>query len=242
MNLVANPDFFDLEESWQLTNLSGAQALGKVMEGEYQLSIQNGGSNASDVHLGQSGLPLEQNTEYQFSFDAYADHPIEITPIVAKNGPPWTVYHEIEPIAISTDRQNHSFTFNMAAASDPDARLGFDAGGQVAIIYLDDVLLRKSDETSSNVDIQNFNKSNWSVLPNPVKQEANIQVTMDAPNLVSLEIFDLSGRLEQVILNDYLQAGTHQFFWNPNNSTSGIYLCRIQVGNQRDARKLIVTN
>jgi len=118
LNMVKNPDFFDDKEAWSLTMHSGAIAEGTIVKGEYVVSISNGGSDPWDLHLGQSGLPLENGYEYMVSFDAYADFPRQIVALVGENTEPWTVYSKEEPITLSSSKQSYSFTFAMNGPSD----------------------------------------------------------------------------------------------------------------------------
>ncbi|MGC9343475.1 MAG: carbohydrate binding domain-containing protein, partial [Bacteroidales bacterium] len=143
MNLVKNPDFFDGDREWSFSTLSGAVAEETVIHGEYRVSINNAGSNPWDVHLGQAGLQVEQGFEYTFSFDAYADSPREISPLLGRNSEPWTVYSGGEPVELSTTRQSYTITFPMTDATDLDSRLGFDIGGTDGTVYFDNILLRK---------------------------------------------------------------------------------------------------
>jgi beta-glucanase (GH16 family) len=242
-NLLENPDFFDGEQAWALTCISGAIAYGAVAEGEYAVSIVNGGASAWDIHLGQSGLAVEYGFEYMVSFDAYADAPRQISPLVGKNGEPWTVYSDEEPISLTTTRQTYSFTFPMNEPTDLQSRLGFDIGGDEANVYLDNILLRKGEaiNTSSNfsgtpvqssVSLRNY--------PNPVRTETSFYYTLQEPAQVSLMVFNLNGKEVETIESGFRQKGEHIIKWTAGELSAGIYLYQLRVGEKSETRKLVV--
>ena len=241
MNLVKNADFFDLSEFWQINSVPGAQADGEVMDGEYRVSIQNGGTNAWDIHLGQSGILLEQGYEYQFSFEAYADQPRDIFPFVGKNTEPRTIYHDLNPITLSTERNTYLYTFKMQEPTDPEARLGFDVGGNVSSVYFDNVLFRKS-QTTSNLPYDKTNSNlSWYIFPNPVDNKALINIRMGNANSVILSLYDPSGHQVNMV-DDFLPPGEHQFYWDLSDLPSGIYFCNLKYGQLTETKKIVIAH
>jgi beta-glucanase (GH16 family) len=143
-NQIINGDFFEGDAAWILNTWSTAQATGSVEQGEYAVDIHQGGNNAWDVHLGQTGLLIEKGKKYTVSFDAYAAVPRQISALVSKNTEPWTVYSGNQSIALTTSRQTYTYTFTMNQPTDPQARLGFDIGASSINVYFDNVLLKPS--------------------------------------------------------------------------------------------------
>ncbi len=241
LNLVENPDFFDLDESWQITSLSGAEASGEVLNGEYRVSIQNSGTNPWDIHLGQSPLPLEQGNEYEFSFEAYADSPRDIIPLVGKNSEPWTVYHDLSPIVLSTTRNTYKYTFTMGEPTDLQARLGFDLGGNVSSVYFDNVLLRKSETTTTAPYVQANSNLSWNMFPNPVDDKIIINFALDRAVSVVLNIYSPSGEILNLVDN-FLYPAEHEYYWNTSALPAGIYFCNLKYGHHSETQKIVIAH
>ena len=79
-SILVNGSFDNGTNGWGLTVLGSAQASGSVVNGEYHVAITNGGTNAWDVYVGQSGLLIENGKTYQVTFDAYGDATRTISP------------------------------------------------------------------------------------------------------------------------------------------------------------------
>ena len=243
LNLVKNPDFFDGMEYWTLTTLSSAIAEGSAIQGEYAVSISNGGENAWDVFLGQSGLLVEQGYEYTISFDAYAGAPHQITPFVGRNNEPWTVYSGGEPVSISTTRQTYSFTFPMNEPTDPESRLGFDTGGDEEVVYFDNILLRKGGQLSTSANIFNISPGlspSLRVYPNPVHNLTSFYYTLQKSAQVTLRIFNLNGQEVETLANGFKEQGEHVIKWNSGKHPAGVYLCQLKVDEWSEIRKVIL--
>jgi flagellar hook assembly protein FlgD len=55
---------------------------------------------------------------------------------------------------------------------------------------------------------------------------------------VSINIYDLNGRIVDVLYNDQLNYGEHNFVWNASNFSSGIYLLNINAGDKSITTKI----
>jgi hypothetical protein len=80
---------------------------------------------------------------------------------------------------------------------------------------------------------------------NPLRFGDQLSVSLPNPLGARLEIFDVSGRLVQVLHRGPLNAGTHVFTWdgttvNGRQVSSGLYFARVQVGDRALTRKLVV--
>ncbi len=62
----------------------------------------------------------------------------------------------------------------------------------------------------------------------------------------SLELYSVSGKKVQTMLNGRLQSGSHKVVLNlhdkGNTVANGIYMCRLQVGNRKVVRKISIVN
>jgi beta-glucanase (GH16 family) len=242
MNLVNNPDFFNGEEGWNLTTLSSGVADGSVSGGEYAVQISNGGSYAWDVHLGQSGLPVESGYEYTVSFDARANTPRQVTFLVGMDEDPWTVYSDQEPVEVGTERKTYSFTFPMSAPTDLQARLGFDIGGDTAGLYFDNILLRKGDPVS-NVSVLPLSLPSLSgllVYPQPAGGKVSFIFDLGEKSIVSIQILSPDGRELGSVDGGYMGEGRHTLTYDTGLLPPGTYLYSFRSGERFLNGKLIV--
>ena len=75
--------------------------------------------------------------------------------------------------------------------------------------------------------------------PNPFNPQTTIQYQLKAAGNVKLEVYDLTGRLVQTIVDEYKQAGNYTMIWDARNVSSGIYLYRLQTKKFVSVRKCI---
>ncbi len=75
--------------------------------------------------------------------------------------------------------------------------------------------------------------------PNPFNSTTSIRYTLDRNAHVTLSIYDLSGREVVKLVDNYLSSGPQEVRLDGKALTSGIYLLRLAVGNQRDEIKII---
>ncbi|MDD3051502.1 MAG: FlgD immunoglobulin-like domain containing protein [Candidatus Cloacimonetes bacterium] len=84
-----------------------------------------------------------------------------------------------------------------------------------------------------------------SVFPNPFNPSANIVIELPENASISVEIFNIKGKLQRRITSSFLSKGNHQFIWNGKNDAgysiaSGNYLCRINVNGSIQTKKMIL--
>lgn len=98
------------------------------------------------------------------------------------------------------------------------------------------------DATSIPTDLENIAetldfelKANY---PNPFNPITTIPYSMEFDAMLSIDIYDISGRYIQTLFNGSQKAGSHQVYFNAFNLGSGIYICKMKVGNEVSARKL----
>jgi beta-glucanase (GH16 family) len=242
LNQLINPDFFENDAGWDLITLSGAEATGKVEEGEYKVTITNAGVNPWDIYFGQNGLVIENGIKYRVSFNAYSDISRQISALVGKNSDPWTVYSGEQLISLTTEKQTYSFSFTMTEPDDFQARLGFDIGGDGNSVYFDNILLENlaSGDTSTNI---NYFRKKLSILqpyPNPFYLETSFYYFLPEPATIILKLFNLNGQEIRTIISEYQQQGNHQVTWKAEGLSAGTYIYRFDVDDQSETGKLIL--
>jgi hypothetical protein len=74
--------------------------------------------------------------------------------------------------------------------------------------------------------------------PNPFNPTTRIPFELATDGVVTLEIYDITGRRVATLLNEYRSAGRHQVTWNATNLASGVYLYRLTTPESAFTRKL----
>jgi hypothetical protein len=66
--------------------------------------------------------------------------------------------------------------------------------------------------------------------PNPFNPSTTIRFSLPKESDVSLEIYNSSGQIVDILVNKSLNAGYHSVVWNAGQLSSGIYFCRLKTG------------
>jgi len=83
-------------------------------------------------------------------------------------------------------------------------------------------------------------------FPNPFNPNTRIQFTLGREKLVSLNIFDIQGRLVKSLLSSsYYPPGYHNIIWDGKNNMgtqvpSGMYLYKLISENNTIIRKMVL--
>jgi hypothetical protein len=70
------------------------------------------------------------------------------------------------------------------------------------------------------------------VIPNPVTEDASIQIILGQPSRLQVEVMDITGRTTYQLLNSERGAGTQVIAWDASALASGIYFVRVKAGDQ----------
>jgi flagellar hook assembly protein FlgD len=57
---------------------------------------------------------------------------------------------------------------------------------------------------------------------------------------VSIEVYNLQGRLVESLVNRHLEAGYHSVVWNADNHASGMYFVQMVSGEYMNIQKLML--
>ncbi len=84
-----------------------------------------------------------------------------------------------------------------------------------------------------------------SAYPNPFSNQVTIEFALSESSQVSLDIFDLTGRKVNTLVNETLNQGNHKYQWNATDNSGfvmqpGIYFYSLQYGDQVVTKKLIL--
>jgi len=210
------------------------QAQGSVVDGEYFISIDNGGSNIYDVQLIQESFPIINGKTYLFEFDARADANRIMEPRVAQNGGSFIVYSKTGPVLISSTPKHFEYEFEMTDPTDYNARVVLNFGTSDIDCYVDNVSVKEVlpnsvENNTSPVPDQFMLYRNY---PNPFNPSTAIiyQLPQSGENyFVTLTVFDLLGRKIADLVSDEQTAGKYTVQWDASGYVGGVYFCELKV-------------
>jgi hypothetical protein len=85
------------------------------------------------------------------------------------------------------------------------------------------------------------------VSPNPFRDAAMISYSAPQAARVSIDIYDVHGRLVQTVYNGQVEAGTHHVTWDGRDSAGskvarGVYFCRMNAGEFSATEKMVCSS
>ena len=78
------------------------------------------------------------------------------------------------------------------------------------------------------------------VYPNPVNSLIDLSYSLMRNSLVSLKIYDLLGNEVAILVNKGEEKGDYKIEFDAKKLTDGVYLCKLEAGNIRITRKIVV--
>jgi len=112
--------------------------------------------------------------------------------------------------------------------------LGWAVGSDGAILQYKDV----SSSTVNSVlpSSPDMCVSNY---PNPFNPQTTIRYQLPKAGHVKLQVFDLSGRLVQTLVDENQPTGEYSKIWNAENVSSGIYFYRLETKDLTSVKKCV---
>ncbi len=79
-----------------------------------------------------------------------------------------------------------------------------------------------------------------SVWPNPFNAETRVEVSLKSAATLELHVYDVTGRLVAILVNDVLSAGQHQFTFTGDGLASGVYFLHATVNQAESVTQKLV--
>ena len=76
------------------------------------------------------------------------------------------------------------------------------------------------------------------VYPNPFNPSATVRFDVPEVSRVELQVYDVTGKLVETLLNERMTAGQHQYTWQPEELATGTYFLRLITANQTFTQKV----
>ncbi|MBL7014226.1 MAG: T9SS type A sorting domain-containing protein [Candidatus Marinimicrobia bacterium] len=82
----------------------------------------------------------------------------------------------------------------------------------------------------------------YPAYPNPFNPIATIRfnIPVETRHAVSLQIYDITGRVVKTLLNDLIETGIHEIKWNASGFSSGIYFVRLESEDVFETQKIVM--
>jgi hypothetical protein len=127
-------------------------------------------------------------------------------------------------------------TIGRGSASDYSATIGFWSGAEWPLASVEEGF---SDETPPAM----FSLGHW--RPNPFSVDTCIRLAIPEHSTISLDVYDVSGRIVTEIVNSHMAPGHYYIRWDGRDSnrqrlSPGIYFLRLRVGARNTARKVVL--
>ncbi len=76
--------------------------------------------------------------------------------------------------------------------------------------------------------------------PNPFNPSTNLAFSVPAPSRVTIEVFNVLGQKIATVADKDYATGKYVVTWNPRQAASGVYFCRMIVGNHKQTIKMVL--
>lgn len=77
-------------------------------------------------------------------------------------------------------------------------------------------------------------------FPNPFADHTTLRYTLTQPGPVALRVFDATGRMVAVLVDQVQSAGVHEVAFAARRLPGGVYVCELAAGGTRQRRRLVV--
>ena len=105
----------------------------------------------------------------------------------------------------------------------------------------ENILLKETTLVSLESDIHD--PESFTLLesyPNPFNPHATIAYSLAQDGKTDIRVYDVQGKLVDVLFHGFQTAGSHKLLFKANNLSSGVYICRLQIADITRTQKLIL--
>jgi hypothetical protein len=177
------------------------------------------------------------NTGGDFSGNVPAG--LGIVALTNSNGDSCDTYYNIflDPQFVDTAAGDYHLRAGSPCIDAGDPSLPYDPDGTVAdmgAFYFNQLSLPDPERTAvwHYRLAQNY--------PNPFNAETRIGFELARAGEVRLDVFDITGRLVQRLVDGRISEGSHEIGFDARDLPSGVYVYRLAAGNMSEAKKMIL--
>lgn len=174
------------------------------------------------------GAPNDSGTAFQGGTSyAYAESTPDLWQEVTRRNPDYLRVNEAFGHSIALSDQ---FAVIGAPSNDQQA---IDAG--VAYVYAIDTYITSTEQHESHQGTP----VSIALYPNPFMHQTAIDITLPFASSIRLVVYDVLGRIVDVVADGMLLPGSHQFEWAPAYPASGTYWIELQTPSQRRVQSVL---
>ena len=195
----------------------------------------------STKSLAINNLPLEMNTDITLDMDVMMLEPSDTGYETQQSqvNMSWDMSNLPEGINVALQNNVTGYMVNLDGSAMNLTLLskgGFELNGDLMETYPEVgesqfTLIITTDFASSDDELTTANNFKLhSAYPNPFNPSTKIRFDLTEVDMVSMDIFDISGRQVATLINEIMIPGSHEVNWNPGELSSGVYLIKLNAG------------
>ncbi|MEM1044319.1 MAG: T9SS type A sorting domain-containing protein, partial [Bacteroidota bacterium] len=121
---------------------------------------------------------------------------------------------------------------------------GTGSGGDIVLLDaatnlpVDDIDWLKAPVATSTATPQATSLGSY---PNPFHSATTVEYTVTESSPVTLQVYDLTGRVVATLVEGLQEAGTHRVAFDGRDLAAGTYLYRLQVGDETRTHRVVLT-
>lgn len=77
--------------------------------------------------------------------------------------------------------------------------------------------------------------------PNPFEDQTTIGYELTTAENVKISVYNMEGRLVNLLLDEWKPAGNHTLHWSPEDLSPGTYICQLEAGGELLEKKIVFT-
>ncbi len=70
----------------------------------------------------------------------------------------------------------------------------------------------------------------YPAYPNPFNPSTTIRFDVPEEGFITMNVYNITGKLVETLVNEILPTGSHSMQWNPVNLSSGVYIVQLKAG------------
>jgi ligand-binding sensor domain-containing protein len=147
-------------------------------------------------------------------------------------------YHDSNWIKYYADNSDILGNIVSDVASDGFNNIWITCPDQGISVFNDSTVISNiSDHQNQNIPQDFILHQNF---PNPLNPTTTISYELPEAQNITLQIYDITGRLVETLYKGYKEAGHWDLKWNASEQSSGVYIYRLQVGDRCISKKMVV--
>jgi hypothetical protein len=179
---------------------------------------------------------LVHDTDPALYTDLAADMQIARPAHLAVVDPGWTMGHNLVVDGWNTDNYFH---LNFGWGGSYNGWYLLPEGIPYGLTVIEGVILNISPSTESVGGTVPAACLEMAAGPNPFRGELSIGFDAPQAGAASLAIYDVSGRLTTVLLNEEVGPGPHSIRWSPAFLPAGAYVARLQTAGRVETTRVL---